>query len=35
MSPLSREETKKVEEHEHPLLATSGKVFMVNVTGKY
>ena len=33
MSPLSREETKKVEEHEHPLLAASGKVFMVNFTG--
>ena len=31
-SPLSHEE-KKVEEHEHPLLAASRKVFMISVTG--
>ena len=31
--PLSRQEKSKVEEHKHPLLAASGKVFMVNVAG--
>ena len=32
-SCLSKEEKTKAEEHEHPLLASSGKGFMVNVTG--
>ena len=31
-SRLAKEEKMKAEEHEHPLLASSGKVFMVNVT---